>query len=96
MIWVPNQIFEKSDSEGRDLERELALSLCTIPSSSAYPTRPARPDVDQQKLKNIAITDGPSLPGIELPTLEAIISIPMKVEVCLCSENKSAKPKVKG
>jgi hypothetical protein len=22
VIWVPNQVFEKSDSEGRDLERE--------------------------------------------------------------------------
>ena len=27
MIWAPNQIFEKSESKGRDLEREIAPSL---------------------------------------------------------------------
>ena len=27
VIWAPNQIFEKSESRGRDLEREIAPSL---------------------------------------------------------------------
>jgi hypothetical protein len=27
VIWAPNQVFEKSDSEGRDLEREIAPLL---------------------------------------------------------------------
>jgi len=27
VIWAPNQVFEKSESRGRDLEREIAPSL---------------------------------------------------------------------
>jgi len=34
VIWAPNQVFEKSVSRGRDLEREIAPSLlCSTPFS---------------------------------------------------------------